>query len=248
MLRQRDVLLRGDQPRTCGEYVVMREADLEDVGSAPHMRGIRSGSGSGSDGGGSAPHMRGIPAGGKRPEWSGRISPAHAGNTASAYPESRSSADQPRTCGEYRGGRKPQLPPGGSAPHMRGIQIPHRIERITRRISPAHAGNTAAHGGTSRSRRDQPRTCGEYPTQSVGLQPARGSAPHMRGIPYVSVSASYARGISPAHAGNTLAPSRWWEGARDQPRTCGEYLGVRWPPTRTGGSAPHMRGILGPDQ
>ena len=153
----------ADQPRTCGEYFSPQRPSLRRWGSAPHMRGIRSGS--------------------DVPRLQPGISPAHAGNTEAdpGYPQpgrdqprtcgeysplgegvaekvgsaphmrgirqgaskaSHPLRDQPRTCGEYRRGWLRRLSTEGSAPHMRGIrdrQCPHGFFS---RISPAHAGNT----------------------------------------------------------------------------------------------------------
>ena len=57
---------------------------------------------------GSAPHMRGIQRFGNEIAGFGRISPAHAGNTVLGVVGVENVADQPRTCGEYRGLRRRQ--------------------------------------------------------------------------------------------------------------------------------------------
>ena len=92
---------------------------------------------------------------------------------------------------------------------------------------------------------DQPRTCGEYSRRRDSGVCYVGSAPHMRGIPRLAAADGRGPRISPAHAGNTIvhSPSRAPSG--DQPRTCGEYRGSRFPAVCQSGSAPHMRGILG---
>ena len=91
----------GDQPRTCGEYLISRPPTVGARGSAPHMRGILF-----------------------CVLWIGflrRISPAHAGNTPLRGADSRQESDQPRTCGEYLTGSGTTENDPGSAPHMRGI-------------------------------------------------------------------------------------------------------------------------------
>ena len=152
--------------------------------------------------------------------------------------------DQPRTCGEYLNDADQAGSTEGSAPHMRGIQGVPVWAGVDGGISPAHAGNTSAGGGAPSVGWDQPRTCGEYHPQETAGGPPNGSAPHMRGIPDRASRRRVRRRISPAHAGNTSALEAAAAGAEDQPRTCGEYARGTGSPMHTGGSAPHMRGIL----
>ena len=174
---------RGDQPRTCGEYAASREMVFAQLGSAPHMRGILLG-------GVDRARGRGI-------------SPAHAGNTPPPRLYISTVWDQPRTCGEYDELTDRGDGCDGSAPHMRGIPYGRRGRLVGRGISPAHAGNTTACSTGPGGTRDQPRTCGEYARPRPSTFRIWGSAPHMRGIlSRLSVSRR-ARGISPAHAGNT---------------------------------------------
>ena len=137
----------ADQPRTCGEYQVNHVWRRAELGSAPHMRGIRT--------------VR-CPSDRAR-----RISPAHAGNTLAVLARASIIRDQPRTCGEYISMTGAWWWSPGSAPHMRGIRARASSARAGRRISPAHAGNT--HSGALRApgAGDQPRTCGEYPLLSL---------------------------------------------------------------------------------
>ena len=174
----------ADQPCTCGEYLTDPRVDFDDVGSAPHMRGI--------------------PRRHQKNEEKARISPAHAGNTWKPGPARPKRADQPRTCGEYtnwlaRGSGSP-----GSAPHMRGIPSIGPQPWAWDGISPAHAGNTPGWSRASAHREDQPRTCGEYYVIDGGDDAAEGSAPHMRGLRSDRRGLSFVTRISPAHAGNTF--------------------------------------------
>ena len=232
-----------DQPRTCGEYNAAQLRAAYSPGSAPHMRGIPPPHGgrhlcvrispahAGNTGGvarryhmcGSAPHMRGIPATRRHRLRTRRISPAHAGNTQPLFLWMSSTPDQPRTCGEYiLSATRPRVA-CGSAPHMRGIPRPERQAELFRRISPAHAGNTAYSVVATGAVRDQPRTCGEYVLLGFG--------------------GGHRVGISPAHAGNTRKVYGVDFTIWDQPRTCGEYLDRILGPDMNLGSAPHMRGI-----
>ena len=134
---------------------------------------------------GSAPHMRGIQCVSVSERDQYGISPAHAGNTSAMCHD--------------------PIHPQGSAPHMRGILGVCSGPLTLRRISPAHAGNTSRTPGPTLPTGDQPRTCGEYDTEMTRLVCDFGSAPHMRGIRHVVPGLSTCAGISPAHAGNTLA-------------------------------------------
>ena len=135
---------RADQPRTCGEYEPSGRGSGARLGSAPHMRGIHR-----------APD--------DRPR-EGGISPAHAGNTGVSGRPYGGCGDQPRTCGEYPQAYSSGCDLMGSAPHMRGIPIGGVERALQRRISPAHAGNTASAAPSRLRDADQPRTCGEYAT------------------------------------------------------------------------------------
>ena len=212
-----------DQPRTCGEYL----NDADQAGSTE----------------GSAPHMRGILVRVARAARVRRISPAHAGNTRRHRHLPRFDADQPRTCGEYSASLSRCASVVGSAPHMRGIPQTQAVLEHGRRISPAHAGNTARGYAQPYARRDQPRTCGEYVAAERPLPPPNGSAPHMRGILAALPHRHPARRISPAHAGNTTLSRSRSAAHADQPRTCGEYERGSGRPLPERGSAPHMRGI-----
>ena len=128
---------------------------------------------------------------------------------------------------------------------MRGIQQRHPRRVVQPRISPAHAGNTENRARQAAGRKDQPRTCGEYREYISASWRERGSAPHMRGIPGLWIVYRFNPGISPAHAGNTVAARIRRRRGPDQPRTCGEYKISRRRPSACQGSAPHMRGILG---
>ena len=127
--------------------------------------------------------MRGIHHARRRRDRRGGISPAHAGNTCPVTWSPASVEDQPRTCGEYGFSFLWLIIPDGSAPHMRGIPDYLHDYCALGRISPAHAGNTAAYGCTVSWAGDQPRTCGEYGLGPGLVFAAGGSAPHMRGIP-----------------------------------------------------------------
>ena len=126
---------------------------------------------------------------------------------------------------------------------MRGIPSAARFGGGSKRISPAHAGNTSYSLTNALKYADQPRTCGEYGESSRGAILSRGSAPHMRGILETGEPVAKRAGISPAHAGNTTKRNYITLSITDQPRTCGEYVTDSLPTQPPRGSAPHMRGI-----
>ena len=152
---------------------------------------------------GSPPRMRGIPLyPGQYFQISG-ITPAHAGNTGCSRRPRRSLRDHPRACGEYRfHGPRCRSRPG---------------------ITPAHAGNTRCRCRRLACTRDHPRACGEYQPGQVVVQPLQGSPPRMRGILLSMGYPSVSKGITPAHAGNTIGRLRRDGTAQDHPRACGEY-------------------------
>ena len=193
-----------DHPRTCGEH------------TPPHARGCRPW--------GSSPHMRGT-----RPEsfqycFSGRIIPAHAGNTSGSARCGSSRTDHPRTCGEHHFpvgipahglGSSPHmrgthheagehaLRRAGSSPHMRGTHRRRLYGSLQTGIIPAHAGNTFPRRSVRPVPRDHPRTCGEHGRQKYIDNLSRGSSPHMRGTRSLWGVSRLPLGIIPAHAGNT---------------------------------------------
>ena len=111
-------------------------------------------------------------------------------------------------------------------------------------IIPAHAGNTDGTAYRRPYRRDHPRTCGEHGHLTDQSIHDKGSSPHMRGTRSSHLIEIFSRGIIPAHAGNTLSPSRGRVLVRDHPRTCGEHTANSRYMSRLVGSSPHMRGTL----
>ena len=151
----------------------------------------------------------------------------------------------------------------GSSPLARGLPTRRKQNRGTQRIIPARAGFTASGrcrsarpgiiparaGFTGRSRRwrasapDHPRSRGVYAGQTHRISHMLGSSPLARGLPRISSSTVFDRGIIPARAGFTAhrPRMRWW--CRDHPRSRGVYglLGVLV--ERIPGSSPLARGL-----
>ncbi len=151
------------QPRVCGERCKIGPRDSEQRGSAPRVRGtplVRRG------------FVR-----------VGRFSPACAGNAWRPLAAIKSSAVQPRVCGERLRKLIRICLPCGSAPRVRGTRHA-RINKInSERFSPACAGNASRRPGDADQRAVQPRVCGERPASRALLSTMRGSAPRVRGTP-----------------------------------------------------------------
>ena len=113
-------------------------------------------------------------------------------------------SDHPRACGENFPHLLTLHHNLGSPPRMRGklVPDPHTISRT--RITPAHAGKTAAYSGTYSSFPDHPRACGENFASLIGAAGPDGSPPRMRGKRVPTATAPHAARITPAHAGKTL--------------------------------------------
>ena len=171
--------------------------------------------------------MRGIRrSAGERSIYS-RIIPAHAGNTHCRNSNSRKSWDHPRSCGEYRSGRKEKKRRKGSSPLMRGIRFLNTFSDLYSRIIPAHAGNTYEVKIIPKPAEDHPRSCGEYVTSRGSMRENRGSSPLMRGIRILFIYGLCRLRIIPAHAGNTIHALFIELFHEDHPRSCGEYKSAR---------------------
>ena len=114
--------IRGDHPRSRGEYEPVP--------------------GRGGHGGGSSPLSRGIPYPNNRSGRTPRIIPALAGNTPHRLQHSLFRKDHPRSRGEYITGPRSSCWLRGSSPLSRGIRRHRGARRRRHRIIPALAGNT----------------------------------------------------------------------------------------------------------
>ena len=111
-----------------------------------------------------------------------RIIPALAGNTGLRTRVCRSTADHPRSRGEYNNQQRLFYRRFGSSPLSRGIQVRAMLEYHREGIIPALAGNTEIAEPTTISCTDHPRSRGEYWTQTHQYGAKSGSSPLSRGI------------------------------------------------------------------
>ena len=174
---------RPDHPRTCGANFV-----------PTHCAHVRHGS---------SPHMRGKLADALSPVLKVRIIPAHAGQTFQMPLTALPAPDHPRTCGANASPSFARWSSAGSSPHMRGKPVDAVVDRIHRRIIPAHAGQTYSSSTSRRRRTDHPRTCGANTLRDVCRVADIGSSPHMRGKLERSDHVHERARIIPAHAGQT---------------------------------------------
>ena len=174
---------RTDHPRACGENKALTEAEREQGGSPPRMRGKRENT--------CPPSAR------------GRITPAHAGKTTSVPLNNPLWTDHPRACGENASIVLYFATLVGSPPRMRGKRIRYSTSRAMRRITPAHAGKTTPSRTRMAAISDHPRVCGENFPERQKSHSRRGSPPRVRGKHIVFNSANHLVGITPACAGKT---------------------------------------------
>ncbi len=153
----------SDHPRACGANNRHAHGHASNGGSSPRMRGKL---------------IRGVVAGRKR-----RIIPAHAGQTRPAPNASTPPPDHPRACGANAKGQQLGDQMNGSSPRMRGKPVPSLRTSSTRRIIPAHAGQTRIRAGLGGRRPDHPRACGANAGPLERARRAVGSSPRMRGKP-----------------------------------------------------------------
>ena len=148
--------------------------------------------------------MRGTAPSTRKSMYAVRITPAHAGNRSRSRRALAYQGDHPRTCGEQSLIYCPMVLLIGSPPHMRGTAVPADPVLVHHGITPAHAGNRSALKTHGHKWRDHPRTCGEQPLKCVSHFLPMGSPPHMRGTAESVHEELHIRGITPAHAGNSI--------------------------------------------
>ena len=215
-----------DHPRSRGEYRRGEKVEPSETGSSPLSRGIHP------------------PA--RTAQTRHRIIPALAGNTSRPHRIQFHPKDHPRSRGEYYSQWKFLNPKRGSSPLSRGILWADELVPKYRGIIPALAGNTRSWRPRVRTRRDHPRSRGEYDVSGVAREIREGSSPLSRGIRSCPHTVQETEGIIPALAGNTEPCWIISSDLRDHPRSRGEYSVVPIPANKEAGSSPLSRGIRRP--
>ena len=152
---------------------------------------------------------------------SGRIIPAHAGQTRRTCNYGCSCSDHPRACGANVDQTTIATRENGSSPRMRGKQILLVPLCAVLRIIPAHAGQTSEIRAVICKPSDHPRACGANVMGASGEACKVGSSPRMRGKPGQVEESGTAVRIIPAHAGQTTSPHLVLRRMSDHPRACG---------------------------
>ena len=152
----------SDHPRSRGVYQAQSTANIQNQGSSPLARGLRT------------VH--------RTVQWCTRIIPARAGFTMMVATASSPCPDHPRSRGVYRPHRNLSLSWWGSSPLARGLPHSETLALLEDRIIPARAGFTRWHTRHSPQRRDHPRSRGVYFHSEEKLVKRAGSSPLARGL------------------------------------------------------------------
>ena len=152
---------------------------------------------------GSSPRVRGKHRASGETAAQVQIIPARAGQTLSSFLRMCWDSDHPRACGAnasygYRGGCL-----RGSSPRVRGKQREGAELRLSGRIIPARAGQTARRSTRRRTSPDHPRACGANAAIGGGY-PRFGSSPRVRGKQQFEVRGRLLDRIIPARGANQL--------------------------------------------
>ena len=150
-----------DHPRACGANQVKGAVDRFESGSSPRMRGKLVAV---------VTH-----------QMTGRIIPAHAGQTTPPSRFPPTSTDHPRACGANRARVAHVRGIHGSSPRMRGKRQHRQVQADHGRIIPAHAGQTPPFDALSWFHPDHPRACGANKRRVRLSSGIHGSSPRMRG-------------------------------------------------------------------
>ena len=177
-------------------------------------------------------------------EHTGRIIPAHAGQTVASCGVSTAVSDHPRACGANWSNVTVEGDPDGSSPRMRGKRRGTWCGSSRVRIIPAHAGQTPFRVFAGGRAPDHPRACGANLLHLLCERGRGGSSPRMRGKRGVVWATYPCYRIIPAHAGQTGAHRIQTGRIPDHPRACGANHAHSCVHFDSSGSSPRMRGKL----
>ena len=125
---------------------------------------------------------------------------------------------------------------------MRGKLTACRANHRTRRIIPAHAGQTFPAMSYVTMPSDHPRACGANHVKRRAHSVRHGSSPRMRGKLTTDTEQRGGQRIIPAHAGQTSALTALTRSPTDHPRACGANPKQALENVSPNGSSPRMRG------
>ena len=129
--------------------------------------------------------------------------PAYAGKTSASSPQSISSREHPRVCGENTARTPPHGFGHGTSPRMRGKHTGYLPSQEKFRNIPAYAGKTSCTLSRASGPKEHPRVCGENCPPTRSRLSRSGTSPRMRGKP--AKRPRYPQGVGniPAYAGKT---------------------------------------------
>ena len=125
---------------------------------------------------------------------------------------------------------------------MRGKDARRLFAPAALRITPAHAGKRQRAAGQAQIAQDHPRPCGEKRPRAQVIIFEQGSPPPMRGKAGGMPKGTFARRITPAHAGKRDTAAWYTRILWDHPRPCGEKVPLTTHLLYHTGSPPPMRG------
>ncbi len=211
-----------EDPRACGDDFSLAHRAGSQAGRSPRVRGRPP------------PHP-------PRPLPAGKI-PARAGTTRRLISTPRSWREDPRACGDddHRPDEVAPLP--GRSPRVRGRLALTRAGLIARGKIPARAGTTATTLASHPPNSEDPRACGDDGRGPAVVTRAAGRSPRVRGRRGSLASPAARWGKIPARAGRTPQTPASIGCRAEDPRACGEDIGIGLGELPVQGRSPRVRG------
>ena len=171
---------------------------------------------------GSSPLTRGKPTSASRPLLGHGLIPAHAGKTSARCSRSTKRWAHPRSRGENLTAEPGITLIQGSSPLTRGKLQDARVNALTTRLIPAHAGKTLWELAPDGAAWAHPRSRGENGLRRPPRRCGPGSSPLTRGKLLNNALSRVLQGLIPAHAGKTALSGASTRPPRAHPRSRGE--------------------------
>ena len=152
-----------------------------------------------------------------------RLTPARAGNTASASPASPPAGAYPRSRGEHSCPSSVYRDWKGLPPLARGTRSSASGHDLDGGLTPARAGNTVGQATTTTATEAYPRSRGEHSPRTCPPRGRSGLPPLARGTRRLHPAPQEGRGLTPARAGNTPVCRRAGSRSGAYPRSRGEH-------------------------
>ena len=193
-------------PRVCGEQLLRRHPNYDDIGSSPRVRGTAE-----------TPLATDI---------QHRFIPACAGNRSPWRYWRRTVAVHPRVCGEQESNSSRPALIYGSSPRVRGTGNRGDDRGRILRFIPACAGNSPSGCMRVPQHTVHPRVCGEQLCEEPWYSILAGSSPRVRGTGRGSVEVCHRLRFIPACAGNRDLRKFSLASQTVHPRVCEEQTSL----------------------